>query len=183
MNKIVECYFDDMDNPYQVKNMSASDIEDISFDIDPSDATNGYHTVEVRLYQSIDGKKGAQVEPLRFEIAVWDGKTKTPIIWLGDYKSQYYNYDIIQIPFRVFDPQNTESAVVYFKRNNIDLPNSPQTITDMVNYSYFEIADAELDIINRYSISCGEGDNVAVRRIEITIVQDPTRKDFGVQKT
>ena len=183
MDKIVECYFDDMDTPYQVKNMSASDIEDISFDIDPSDATNGYHTVEIRLYQSIDGKKGAQVEPLHFEIAVWDGRTKTPIIWLGDYKSQYYNYDVIQIPFRVFDPQNTESAVVYFKRNNIDLPNSPQTITDMVNYSYFEIADAELDIINRYSISCGEGDNTAVRRIEITIVQDPTRKDFGVQKT
>jgi hypothetical protein len=52
----------------------------------------------------------------------------------------------------------------------------------MVNYSYFEIADAELDIINRYSISCGEGDDEVIRRIEITVVQDPTRKDFGVQK-
>ena len=182
MDKIVECYFDDMEVPYATKNMSASDIEDISFDIDPDDAKNGYHTVEIRLYQSIDGKKGAEVDPLRFEIAVWDGRTQTPIIWLGDYKSQYYSYDVIQIPFRVFDPKNSEQAVVYFKRNNIDLPNSPQTIKDMVNYSYFEIADAELDIINRYSISCGEGDDEVIRRIEITVVQDPTRKDFGVQR-
>ena len=182
MDKIVECYFDDMDVPYLTKTMSASDIEDISFDIDPDDAKNGYHTIEVRLYQSIDGKKGAEVDPLRFEIAVWDGRTQTPIIWLGDYKQQYYSYDVIQIPFRVFDPKNSEQAVVYFKRNNIDLPNSPQTIKDMVNYSYFEIADAELDIINRYSISCGEGDDETIRRIEITVVQDPTRKDFGVQK-
>lgn len=183
MDKIVECFFDDMEVPYSTINMSASDIEDISFDIDPDDAKNGYHTIEIRLYQSIDGKKGAEVDPLRFEIAVWDGKTQTPIIWLGDYKEQYYSYDVIQIPFRVFDPKNPESAVVYFKRNNIDLPNSPQTITDMINYSYFEIADAELDIINRYSISCGEDDNEVIRRIEVKVVQDPTRKDFGVQKT
>ena len=183
MDKIVECYFDDMEVPYKTQIMSASDIEDISFNIDPDDAKNGYHTIKVRLFQSVDGKKGAEVDPLLFEIAVWDGRTQTPIVWLGDYKSQYYSYDVIQIPFRVFDPKNPESTVVYFKRNNIDLPNSPQTITDMVNYSYFEIADAELDIINRYSISCGEGDYETIRRIEITVVQDPTRKDFGVQRT
>jgi hypothetical protein len=76
-----------MEVPYKTQIMSASDIEDISFNIDPDDAKNGYHTIKVRLFQSVDGKKGAEVDPLLFEIAVWDGRTQTPIVWLGDYKS------------------------------------------------------------------------------------------------
>ena len=67
---------------------------------------NGYHKVWIRLFQSINGKKGIEVKPLIFEVAVYDGldPQAPPIIWLGDYKDEYYSYDTIQIPFRVFDP-------------------------------------------------------------------------------
>ena len=183
MNKIVEYYFDDEDTPFFVENLTPSDSISRSVNVQSKgiQITHGSHKVWIRLFQSINGHKGIEVDPLIFEIAVYDNSNK-PIIWLGDYKTEYYSYDVIQIPFYVFDPQ-TNAPVVYFKKNNVELDNSPQTITNTGSYSYFEIANAELGVLNRYSISCGEGDNETVRYIELTVVQDPNRTDFGVQKT
>lgn len=182
MDKIVEYYFDD--NLYKVENLTAKDGMTRTVNITPKDATNGYHAVEIRLYQSINGKKGTMVEPIRFEIGVWDGVTNKPIIWLdtAKIKDTYYNYDTIQIPFRVFDPLNKESTLVYFKRNNINMDNSPQRVDDMTKFSIFEIANAEIGVINHYTISCGEGDNETIRKVEIRVEEDPNRKDFGIQK-
>jgi len=51
----------------------------------------------------------------------------------------------------VVDPNAEGSGtVVHFKKNNRELDNSPLTITDNSQFSYFEIADAELDVLNRY---------------------------------
>ena len=87
--------------------------------------THGVHTVMVRLFQSINGSEGREVEPLKFEIAVDDktlGDNRLPIIWLGDYKSTYYNYEIIQIPFRVYDPEHEDgSAEVSFYKSGKEL--------------------------------------------------------------
>ena len=183
MDKILEYYFDNEEIPFFTETLSEADTVDRSVQVQKYlPITNGTHEVWIRLYQSINGEKGIEVEPLHFEIAAWDGVSKNAIIWLGDYKKSYYSYDTIQIPFRVYDPNSVDKAIVHFKRNNIELSNSPQTITDMANYSYFEIADAELDVINHYSISCGEGDYETSRKIEITVTQDPTRTDFGIQK-
>jgi len=82
----------------------------------------------------------------------------------------------------VYDRNNPNAATVHFKKNNKELDNSPQVITDNTKFSYFEIADAELDVLNRYSITCGEDDNETVREIELTVIQDPNRMDFGIQK-
>jgi hypothetical protein len=69
---------------------------------------------------------------------------------------------------------------VHFKRNNIELSYSPQTITDSKNYAIFEIANPELDVINHYTITCGDGARETTRKIEIRVVKDPTRTDFGI---
>ena len=188
MNKIVEYYFDDMTTPFYVENLTSSDAENRIVNVQQKGGnkvslTHGNHQVAIRLFQSINGVKGIEVEPLIFEVALNDGLSQKPIIWLGEYKTSYYNYDIIQIPFRVYDPSNTTAATVHFKKDNKELDNSPQIITDNTKFSYFEIADAEIDVLNRYSISCGEGDNEVSRDIEITVIQDPERTDFGVQKT
>jgi hypothetical protein len=67
------------------------------------------------LYQSIDGEKGMSVEaPLSFEIAV-DAGEETPIVWLGEYSKEYYNYDAIKIPYKVYDPKNEEVTVNFVK--------------------------------------------------------------------
>ncbi len=69
---------------------------------------------------------------------------------------------------------------MHFKKDGRELDNSPQEITDSSRFSYFEIADAELDVLNRYSISCGEDNRITTREIEISVQKDPTRLDFGI---
>ena len=46
----------------------------------------------------------------------------------------------------------------------------------------FEITDAELDIMNYYSISCGLGDNKEERPIQFFVEQDPNRSMEIVKK-
>ena len=187
MNKIVEYYFDDPTEPIYVENLKENDSENRTINVQQVghgkvNLTHGNHEVWIRLFQSINGNKGIEVAPLHFEIAIRESGNQKPIIWLGEYQNSYFNYDVIQIPFRVYDPNNPTSATVHFKKDNKELDNSPQNITDNTKFSYFEIADAELNVLNRYSISCGEGDNETTRDIEITVTQDPNRMDFGVQK-
>lgn len=184
MDKIVEYYFDNEDEPFLSVPLTANATTLQSVNVSQyTTVTNGYHKVWIRLFQSINGKKGIEVDPLIFEVAVYDGldPQAPPIIWLGGYKDEYYSYDTIQIPFRVFDPQ-AENPIVHFKRNNIELSYSPQTITDSKNYAIFEIANPELNVINHYTITCGDGARETTRKIEIRVVNDPTRTDFGIQK-
>lgn len=184
MDKIVEYYFDNEDEPFLSMPLTANATTLQSVNVSQyTTVTNGYHKVWIRLFQSINGKKGIEVDPLIFEVAVYDGldPQAPPIIWLGDYKDEYYNYDTIQIPFRVFDPQ-AENPIVHFKRNNIELSYSPQTITDSKKFAIFEIANPELNVINHYTITCGDGARETTRKIEIRVVNDPTRTDFGIQK-
>lgn len=190
MDKIVEYYFDDLDNPFYVEELTAESTEqrEVNVSVEGKNKvslTHGSHKIAIRLFQSINGNKGLEVDPLIFEIAINNAPVDTkPIIWLGDYKTSYYNYDIIQIPFRVVDPNAEGSGtVVHFKKNNRELDNSPLTITDNSQFSYFEIADAELDVLNRYQITCGKENNETVREIEFTVQVDPARSDFGIQKT
>lgn len=193
MDRTIEFYFDDPDNPFYTEtslyNKDDPNSAETEFSINVKNVggsqvslTHGNHEVWIRLFQSINGRKGSEVTPLHFEVAVIQANNQKPIIWLGDYKTTYYNYDVIQIPYRVFDPNNPESAVVHFKKDGRELDNSPQEITDSSRFSYFEIADAELDVLNRYSISCGEDNRMTTREIEISVQKDPTRLDFGIQK-
>ena len=90
-------------------------------------ATHGYHTVEVQLCQLLNGEEGEFVPPLKYEICVAKKDSSyPPIIWLGDYKTEYYTYDTIQIPFFVYDPAHDgESVSVHLYKNNIEQEGSP----------------------------------------------------------
>ena len=185
MDKIIEYYFDNPDEPIYTKELTEEDSENQTLNLNTLEninLTHGSHEVWIRLYQSINGNKGIEVEPLHFEIAIKESQNEKAIIWLGEYKNTYYHYDVIQIPFRVFNPLSPQSTEVHFYKNNRELENSPVTISDNTKFSYFEIADAELNVLNRYSISCGIGTNEVSRNIEFTVVQDPNRRDFGIQK-
>lgn len=189
VEKIIEYYFDDAETPIKTSTLPSNKTSDsvTPFSIVPERMTNGAHEVWVRLYQAVDSGtgekvKGLEVTPLHYEVAIYDGDINAnPIIWLGEYKEEYYNYDTIQIPFRVFDPLD-DTPEVHFKRNNIELPYSPQEITDSKSFALFEISNPEVDIVNHYSITCGENERETIRRIEIKVVQDPNRLDFGIQK-
>jgi hypothetical protein len=83
---------------------------------------------------------------------------------LGEYKDVYYNYDSIQIPYLVYDPQDTTKAFVHLYKNRIELEGSPLEIKNLTSFSYWEIADAELNQQNFYQLSCGEDENRKVER-------------------
>jgi len=92
------------------------------------------------------GIEGLSVEPLEYEIAVVGGSADLPpVIWLGDYKSVYYTYDTIQIPFLVYDPANTSTVKVHLYKNKIEQESSPREINDFTAFNYWEIADADFD--------------------------------------
>lgn len=97
---------------------------------------------------------------------------------MGEYADSYYEYDNIQIPFRVYNPSSTDSAIIHLYKNNIELVSSPRTITEKTKFSTFEITDGDLNMINYYTISCGD----TKREITFTVAQDPNRTDFAIQK-
>ena len=93
------------------------------------------------VWHEINDKDG--VEPLKFEIPVVIAGNDKPIIWLGGYQSVYYNYDSIQIPFLVYNPSDTTKAVIHLYKNRIEI--GTRDITSFSGFSYWEIADADLD--------------------------------------
>ena len=136
-----------------------------------SNIAHGYHKVRIELYQSIDGVRGVGVDPLEFEIAVDAGGTD-PIIWLGDYKSQYYSYDSIKIPFSVHNPVQNTSTVRFFK-GIAELDNSPRTVANKTYNQILEITNATVDATSIYYIRV-DGSEV-YRELEIEVVTDPNR--------
>lgn len=189
LSKIVEFYYDDMNIPAETRVLDANVANSVvTFTVGADKATHGYHTVHIELWQNIgtaiSPKKGLGVTPLHYEIAVIETSNANakPVIWLGDYKSEYYNYDTIQIPFLVWDPANTTTAKVHLYKNKIELESSPRDIVDFAQFSYWEIADAEMNALNSYQISCGETDEKYVEReINFKVVKDPNR-DMTVEK-
>ena len=190
LSKVIDFYYDNMSIPVESRVISAKNANTIeNFSIGTDQATHGYHTIKIELWQNIGSdekpKRGLGVEPLYYEIAVVDttNANAKPVIWFGDYKNEYYNYDTIQIPYLVWDPANTSSAKVHLYRNKVELESSPRDITQFDSFALWEIADAEMDGINTYQISCGETDDKYVEReIKFRVVKDPNR-DMTVEKS
>lgn len=125
---------------------------------------HGTHTVEIKLYQSINGNYGAQVPSLTYEIASRDPRDNTPIIWLGNYKSLYQNYEQIIIPYMAFNPTTGDTCQVKFYKNDNELAISPASVTfssETNEFELLEITDATIPsttgetAYNSYYITCG----------------------------
>ena len=183
MEKIIEYYFDDMERPIKTESLNSGENKiDKNLISLGCNVSHGYHKLKVRLYQSVNDTKGIEVPSLEWELATYVDGNYQPIIWLGDYKSEFYIYEAIQIPFKVYNPNNPDEVEAHFKKDGYEMTSqSPQTITDMTKFSYFEIPDAEENKLNKYSISCGEDENQVEREIEFRIVQDTARPDYKIQ--
>jgi hypothetical protein len=120
-----------------------------------------------------NGRKGVKVEQgLNFEIAVVDAAQDAPIIWLGTYKKEFFEYDDIQIPFLVYDPNNTTVKVEFYNRGVFLVD---RIISNFTAFNIFEITDATMEHGNAYEIICGIGDLKQVRTVEFTVVKDENR--------
>ena len=165
----------------QVLNKSASGERSCEV----SGITHGYHTVTINLLQSINGEDGVGVkQPLEFEIAVSDGVSTDPIIWLGEYGSLYYNYDSVKIPFKVYNPKTATTSVQFFK-GITELDSSPREVSNTSkDFEILELTDTEVGMLNNYTISCKNIDTgLSVSRdIKFEVVQDPNRDMTLVSK-
>lgn len=170
--KILDFYFDGELLEHRV--LAANALTTQNYTVPSSYCTHGHHSVAIELYQSLDGKYGLGVEPLVFEIPVVIAGNEKPIIWLGEYQNVYYNYDSIQIPFLVYNPADTTKALVHLYKSRIEI--GTREITDFSKFSYWEIADADLEQLNYYQISCGENEKTKTEReITFTVEKDPNR--------
>lgn len=143
-------------------------------------ATHGSHKVRIELYQYINGHADltSSATPIEMEIGVVDASQNQPIIWLGQYNSEYYQYDSIKIPFRVYDPTATLSTTVTLFKDSVKI--GTRTITDSENFSIWEIVDADLNFQNYYTISCGQEENEVRREITFLVSEDPTRTGMKI---
>ena len=143
-------------------------------------ATHGAHSVRIELYQYVNGKADftAAAAPIQMEIAVKDPDSRLPIIWLGDYQDEYYQYDNIRIPFRVYDPSAVIGTNITLYKDTNKL--GERTITDNSTFSIWEIVDGDLGMRNYYSIACGQDENEVRREISFNVVEDPNRKNMKI---
>ena len=189
MNKILNFYFDGA--LLESRHLTPTSGETQEYLVNSELVTHGHHSIKIELSQArindITGKWESltTLDPLEYEIAVDDSAStgnQAPIIWLGNYQNLYYNYDNIQIPFMVFNPASPATAIVHLKKNGQDIDGSPREISTDISkdssWNIFEIADADIDMLNYYSISCGTTERV----ITFRVVQDPNRSMELVKK-
>lgn len=163
----------------QTETLTATSANLQQYQVPSKLATHGKHDVLIELYQSRSGQVGLKAGSLKYEIAV-KGNEDTPIIWTNGYKDFYYDYEVIQIPFQVYDPQHSDAKVVLYKGNtyyNNTEEDSTLSITRdeaSPSFSIWEITNAEIGNSNNYALSCGEeGRNV---RYEISFSVEETDK-------
>lgn len=140
-------------------------------------ATHGAHTVKIELWQRyLNGQLGLQAEPIQFEIAIKDGISNTPIIWLGEYENKYYSYDSIVIPYAIYNPAASSTDII-LKKDNIKIGVHEDKANTISTFYKWEIAGATLDQMNYYQICCGDegSDTYVQREISFKVENDPDR--------
>ena len=124
----VEVYFDDylvLDRTYSDTDSSSED----SFVITPDTNilgtdkvstlknyfTHGEHIIKAKLYLMNNSKKGAGTDFIQKEVVIQESGNKMPLIWVQDFKTEYYTYETIRIPFKVLDPNNNGAFITLYK--------------------------------------------------------------------
>lgn len=172
LQKILTYYFDD-DIIKEIP-LKASESGTQSITVPTEYCTHGYHKVKIQLHYNsgtydIPVKdENIEIPALEYEIPIYEQGNSTPIIWLGNFKSKYYNYETINIPYMVYNPSNVNSVHIIYNRNNSNI--GEVNITNMTEYTYWEIPYEGLGI-NTYKIICGD----VFRQFTITIERDPER--------
>ena len=139
--------------------------------------THGSHKVRIELWQQYpNGKLGLFADAIQFEIAIKDGVSDKPIIWLGEYADSYYNYDAIIVPYAIYNPGASATDIV-LKKDNIALRTLEGIINTTNKFYSWEITDATIDQMNYYQICCGDENspNYVSREVGFKVTTDPDR--------
>ena len=134
--------------------------------------THGSHVVSAKLsLAKNDGSRGSSTELISKEIAI---KLETrPLIWLGDYKTEYYEFDSVLIPYRVYDPNATAEGIeVHLYKNGIEV-NKVYINPEKTDFTLWEITGIAVGDDAYYTIRIGKDENETKRDIEFKVLKDP----------
>ena len=170
-DKLLYIYWDETLLDDMPKKISATATALQTQSVPAAKATHGRHTVRIEVYQDMNGTNGLKAGELSYEIAIKAANDTTPIIWCNGYKSSYYDYETIQIPFQVYDPTKSTAEVILYK-NNKEI-GTRQITRNGVNPSFeiWEIVDADVDSSNSYAIVCGEDERSDRYEINFEVVE------------
>lgn len=135
--------------------------------------THGEHTIKAKLYLSQNGIKGNGTPFITKEIAIRDRTSLIPLIWTGNFKTEYYTYETIRIPFKVLDPNN-QIATVYLYKNGV-LIGTRQVTSNSAEWEYWEITNLVVNDSAYYTIKVGTAPYDYSRNFTFNIAIDPLR--------
>lgn len=183
----VEVYFDDylvLDRTYSDTDSSSED----SFVITPDTNilgvdkvstlknyfTHGEHIIKAKLYLMNNSKKGAGTDFIQKEIVIQESGNKMPLIWVQDFKTEYYTYETIRIPFKVLDPNNNGAFITLYK-NGVQVGTRELDSSQVREWQYWEITNLTVDDSSYYTIKVGTDPYSYSRNFNFTILIDPLR--------
>lgn len=185
--RAVEVYFDDylvLDRTYSDTDSSSEDYFIITPDTpvlrtDKASTlknyfTHGEHIIKAKLYLMNNSKKGAGTDFIQKEIVIQEPGNKIPLIWVQDFKTEYYTYETIRIPFKVLDPNNNGAFITLYK-NGVQVGTRELDSTQVREWQYWEITNLTIDDSSYYTIKVGTDPYSYSRNFNFTILIDPLR--------
>lgn len=190
----VEVYFDDylvLDRTYSDTDSSSED----SFVITPDTNilgtdkvstlknyfTHGEHIIKAKLYLMNNSKKGTGTDFIQKEIVIQEPGNKMPLIWVQDFKTEYYTYETIRIPFKVLDPNNNGAFITLYK-NGVQVGTRELDSSQVREWQYWEITNLTVNDSSYYTIKVGTDPYSYSRNFNFTILIDPLRDMKLVKK-
>lgn len=188
VERSIEVYFDDflvLDREYKTDDDKSKANDDFTITADTQILsgskvttlkdyfTHGEHTIKAKLYLSQNGTKGNGTAFITKEIAIRNKNSLIPLIWTGNFKTEYYTYETIRIPFKVLDPNN-RIATVYLYKNGV-LIGTRQVISNNAEWEYWEITNLVLNDSAYYTIKVGTEPYDYSRNFTFDISIDPLR--------
>ena len=164
----------------QIIEASESNVTKLIHIKDEDACKHGAHKVELNLYHLVNNKRSGSPVTLKFEVAINAG-AQTPIVWFGDYKESYTEYESIHIPYLAYDPKHTDSATITLYKDTKAYEDTLQ-LPAQREFAIWEIADFNAPvesttqyIINKYGIACGTDKasrDSSYRSIEFKVTKD-----------
>ena len=121
-----------------------------------------------------NSKKGAGTDFIQKEIVIQEPGNKMPLIWVQDFKTEYYTYETIRIPFKALDPNNNGAFITLYK-NGVQVGTRELDSSQVREWQYWEITNLTVDDSSYYTIKVGTDPYSYSRNFNFTILIDPLR--------
>ena len=199
--RILDVYFDDalvFTKTYLASDTTSSATPDITknsiiYNPDGSSTgttldglySHGRHTISAVLsLAKANGERGSSTDVITKEIALYLDEGY-PLIWFGDMKDVYYEFDNPLVPIRVYDPHaDSEGVKVYLFADGADvLDGEYYTISNDANhYLYWTLTNITAGQNISYQVRIGEDRYETWANVpEFQVLEDPRKMGVAQQ--